>query len=500
VLGKRSELELKLLVPADFQLPPLANGAGGVATATEREPLQLSAVYFDTQDLRLMRCGITLRYRLGDDDGPVWTLKLPVNQDKAQRSELEFTGDGSEPPAEARALLLGVLNGSSLVPVAEIKTRRRRWDLASADGRDLAQLVDDRVSVLDGNEIRDSFREIEIEAHTADRSQLKEIADVIRDAGAIPEQRSKASRALEAIRGAAAGAADAVVVGPDDPAGKAVAPALSRALDRLLSSDPYARLGEVEGVHQLRVAGRRLRSVLRTFAPLLDEEKTARAHEELRWFGRVLGDVRDLDVLTENLREHSRDLAEPLAPVFAALAERHEAKKSALADALSSERYSAMIEMLRSLVADPGMLRTPGSRVEAELPALATRMWQKLDKFADGLTADSAESDFHRARILAKRARYAAETISEFVPPKLSKRIRPFAEDAESLQNILGEHQDATYARNVLIEFAPQPDFSTPATSFALGRMVERYDNLAARKRREFFKLWRKLGRSRARK
>lgn len=492
---KRSELELKLLVPADFQLPPLANGSGGVATATEQEPQQLSAVYFDTPDLRLLRCGITFRHRIGDDGGPAWTLKLPVNDDKALRRELEFSGNGREPPAEARDLLFGVLTGGTLVPVAEIKTRRRRWNLASADGRDLAQLVDDRVSVLDGNEIRDSFREIEIEAHTADRKQLKEIADVIRDAGAVPEQRSKASRALEAMRGTAPGMA--AVIGPDEPAGNAVAPALSRALDRLLSYDPYARLGEVEGVHQLRVAARRLRSVLRTFAPLLDEEKTARAHEELRWFGQVLGDVRDLDVLTENLREHSRDLAEPLAPVFAALAERHEAKKLALAEALSSERYSAMIEMLRSLTTDPGLLRMPGSRAEAELPALAARMWRKLRRFAETLTPESPESDFHRARILAKRARYAAETVSEFVSSKPGKRLRLFAEHAESLQNILGEHQDATHARNVLNEFVPQDAFSAPATSFALGRMVERYDNIALQKRREFFKLWRKLGRSR---
>jgi CHAD domain-containing protein len=497
VLDKRSELELKLLVPADFQLPSLANGAAGVAAASEQEPQQLSAVYFDTADLRLLRRGITLRHRTGDDGGPMWTLKLPVNADKALRRELEYSGNGGEPPTEARALLFAVLNGGSLAPVAEIKTKRRRWNLASAEGQDLAQLVDDRVSVLDGNEIRDSFREIEIEAHTIERKQLKQIADVIRDAGATPEQRSKASRALEALRGAAPKSVADREVAPDDAAGNAVGPALARALDRLLSYDPYARLGEVEGVHQLRVAGRRLRSVLRTFAPLLNEDKMAHAHDELRWFGQVLGDVRDLDVLTENLREHTSDMAEALAPVFQALSERHAARKQSLAEALSSERYAAMIQMLGDLTTDPDLLKYPGSRAEDELPALAKRMWRKLHKVAETLTPESPEADFHRARILAKRARYAAETISEFVPSKLSKRLRLFAEDAESLQNVLGEHQDATHARTVLQEFAPQHAFSAGATSFALGRMVERYDQLAREKRREYFKLWKKLGRSR---
>src|SRR5262249_5385417 len=153
-------------------------------------------------------------------------------------------------------------------PVAEIKTRRRRWSLSDAEGAELAELVDDRVSVLDGNEIRDSFREIEIEARTADRKGLERIARLIRDAGATPEQRSKASRALEAVRGSAYAGEALAMPSPSDPAGQAVGPAIARAVDRLLTYDPYARLGEVEGVHQMRIAARRLRSVLRTFAPL----------------------------------------------------------------------------------------------------------------------------------------------------------------------------------------------------------------------------------------
>lgn len=498
MLDKRSELELKLLVPADFQVPPLDDGSAGVATVSEQEPQQLSAVYFDTPDLLLMRRGITLRHRVGDDEGPMWTLKLPTNGDKALRSEVEYAGNGQEPPAEARAILFGVLNGSALGPVAEIKTRRRRWNLASVEGVDLAQLVDDRVSILDGNEIRDSFREIEIEAHDIGRKRLKQIADVIRDAGASPEQRSKASRALEVLRGAMPTTAVDEQIDPGDPAGKAVGPALARALDRLLAFDPYARLGEVEGVHQLRVAGRRLRSVLRTFAPLLDEQKTAEAHEELRWLGQVLGNVRDLDVLTESLHAHAGDSEQALAPVFQTLAERHAAAKQVLAEALSLERYAALIQLLSALTADPALVTSPGGPIEDELPALARRMWRKLYKVADVLAPDSSEADFHRARILAKRSRYAAETVSEFLPSKLSKRLRPFAEDAESLQNVLGEHQDATYARATLQEFAPQHQ-ADGALSFQLGRTVERYDQIARQKRREFFKLWRKLGRSRIR-
>jgi len=492
VLDRRNELELKLLVSADFQLPPLANGSGGVTTAVEREPQQLSSIYFDSPDLRLLRRGITLRHRVGDDQGPLWTLKLPADQDRSLRSELDYPGNGQEPPSEARELLFGVLNGATLSPVAEIKTRRRRWTLIGSDGADLAELVDDRVSVLDGNEIRDSFREIEVEAHQIDRRRLKEIAETIRDAGASPDQRSKASRALEALRGAHTPGIAPRGVSPDEPAGNAVFPALARALDRLLAFDPYARLGEVEGVHQLRVAGRRLRSVLRTFAPLLDEERVTQAHECLRWFGQVLGDVRDLDVLRESVNSTAGDLSPALTDVESALEERHSSARQRLTEALSSERYAAMVQLLTDLTTDPALLARPGSRSEDELPALARRMWRKMHKFAAELAPESPETDFHRARILAKRARYAAETVCEFLGSKLNKRIRVFAEHAEALQNVLGEHQDATFARNTLLELRPQ--FTSGDISFVLGQMVERYDSLARRKRREFFKLWRKVG------
>ena len=76
--ARRNELELKLIVPADFEMPPLEDPSKGVLTASEEAPLRLSATYFDTADLRLLEHGITLRYRTGDQDGPVWTLKLPA--------------------------------------------------------------------------------------------------------------------------------------------------------------------------------------------------------------------------------------------------------------------------------------------------------------------------------------------------------------------------------------------------------------------------------------
>jgi CHAD domain-containing protein len=489
VQARRNELELKLIAQAGFEMPPLEDRATGVLAASEEAPLRLSATYFDTPDLRLLEHGITLRYRTGDQDGPVWTLKLPANGDSALRSELEFAGDAAQPPGEARELLFAFLRDGALAPVAELKSRRRRWSLSGEGGAKLAELVDDRVQVLEGEKIRGRFREIEIEAESIDRKGLQRIANRMRKAGAKLEQRSKASRALEALHKLRP---DAEPVSPGDPATAAVRPALVAALRRLLSFDPYARLGEPEGIHQLRVSARRLRSVLRTFTPIVHAEKTEPIIEDLRWLGQVLGDVRDLDVLDARLRSETDP--EAAAPVFQALTARREVAAGVLATALSSPRYVAFIERVMQLIADDELtVESPGACREV-LPSLVEQMWKKLRKAGRALQPESAEADFHRARILAKRARYSAETVAVFLKPKAKRELEDFAQGAASVQNILGEHQDATFARTTLLQIgAEHPD--DEQLNAGVRALVERQEQDAKAKREEFFEEWPKLDR-----
>jgi CHAD domain-containing protein len=490
VQARRDELELKLIVPADFQMPPLENPSKGVLTASEEAPLRLSATYFDTADLSLLGHGMTLRYRTGDQHGPVWTLKLSVNGDSTLRSELEFAGDSEQPPAEALTLLFAFLKDNPLVPVAEIKTRRRRWSLGGNGGAKLAELVDDLVSVFDGKKIRQKFREIEIEADTIDRRGLERIASRMRKAGAKPEQRSKASRALEALHKLKP--AENETIASQDPAETAVRPALAAALRRILTYDPHARLGDTEGVHQLRVSARRLRSVIRTFLPIVRPEKVETVVEDLRWLGQVLGAVRDLDVI--DLRLHSETQDEAAAPVFQALAARRAVASAELAVALTSERYVNFLQRVKELTTDDDLtIDSPGSCREV-LPKLVLRMWKRLRKPGEALQPDSAEADFHRVRIMAKRARYSAETVAGFLRPRTKLELKAFAEGAEAVQNILGEHQDAAFARTILMEIAAQHP-EDDRLMVCICALVERQEQDAKVKREEFFKEWQRLDR-----
>jgi CHAD domain-containing protein len=493
--ARNEEIELKLLVSPEFELPDLEVKKSGVASATELEPQDLTATYFDTSDLRLLRNGITLRYRSGEEPGPKWTVKLSNGRDDARRTELDFVADGTIPTNGPADLLWGVLGGRRLEPMVEMKTKRRRWSLTAEQGEELANLTDDRVMVLKGNNIVDTFREIEIEAAAADREQLQRIADAIGEAGGHGEQRSKFSRAVDAVYGEDAIGGPIQSPLPGDPATEAVRPMLAAALTRLLANDPYARLGDVEGVHQLRVGARRMRSVFRTFAPLLVDEKVAPIVDDLRWLGQMLGAVRDLDVVTGALQSEEVD-ATAVAPLFATLAARRATAYAELSSALSSERYLGLIEAVGALIEDHALtLESPGS-CQQVLPGLVDKAWDKLRSAARKLERDSPPEEFHRVRILAKRARYTAESVVEFTKSKERKRLSRLASRAEAVQNTLGEQQDAFYARNLLEGVAGEHPTSG-LLNLWLGRLMERQEQRARCRADEFFVAGRKLEKNR---
>lgn len=91
---EQTEREVKLSADADFELPDLDGIAPGLCAAASGER-QLHATYYDTDDLRLIRAGITVRYRCGESDAVrgVWTVKLPQDDDSPTaltRREITF--------------------------------------------------------------------------------------------------------------------------------------------------------------------------------------------------------------------------------------------------------------------------------------------------------------------------------------------------------------------------------------------------------------------------
>jgi CHAD domain-containing protein len=238
------------------------------------------------------------------------------------------------------------------------------------------------------------------------------------------------------------------------------------------------RLGaDPEELHKQRVATRRLRSLLcSTRALLADPDHAQRLRDELRWLGRLLGEVRDRDVLIAYLVEELGSIEE--AGAFAAIlelldAEREEARTEVLA-AFDSPRYRQLLAELE---------RPPRLRDGERLATAAAADYGRLRKAAKRLGSEAKDEELHRVRIRAKRARYAAEAVGGEAR---------FVARAKDVQDVLGEHQDAVVAEERIRELVAQVR-GTGRTALAAGRLIERQRARREAARAAWPKAWKRL-------
>jgi inorganic triphosphatase YgiF len=178
--GKHLETEQKYDAAADFILPDL-NGLEGRARATGRQRYYLSATYYDTEDLDLIKNRITLRRRVGGPDEG-WHLKLPVRTDTRQEVRTPLSeGEVGTVPARLAAQVEDVIAGRRLHPIAILDTERTVVTLTDRAGEPLAEVADDLVTATRLDEPGAepvTWREIEVEA-----AEGAEVAGLLEAAG-----------------------------------------------------------------------------------------------------------------------------------------------------------------------------------------------------------------------------------------------------------------------------------------------------------------------------
>jgi CHAD domain-containing protein len=462
------ERELKLDVEPGFRLPRLPG--------RPLAPRVFLSVYHDTPDHRLARHGVTLRCR-SEKGQHRWQVKLPR---RAARLELEWPGSPSRLPDGLERLLGVYTRGATLGPVATLRTRRAGV-LVSEHGKPVAEVVLDSVAVVDGRKVKRRFREVEIElVGQGDQRVLDRLAAVLRENGATESAGTpKVFRAL--------GLDIEVDATPPDPS----APPLERVLammrvqlGTIFAHDPGTRIGtDPEELHQMRVAVRRLRAVLRAARPMFETNPIAALRAELKWLGTALGDRRDLDVMRDYLRGEIAALDVADRSVGRALLRRLErAREQSRADvltALDSPRYLALLDHIEDTIAHPPVV--DGS---VSLPDLATREWRKLRKRVRALPETPTDEELHTVRVKAKRARYAAE----LVVGEIGHAAERFVDRLKKLQDILGEHQDAVVAEARFRTLARET--TGRRTGFVAGLLVERQHVRRQAARGAFAEIW----------
>lgn len=497
------EREVKLAATAGMVVPDFSDVLPGVIIGPI-STLQLDAVYYDTPTLSLARSGVTLRSRTGEP-GSIWTLKVPASVGGLglSRHELTFDAPIDAVPTAAREAARAYTRAQLLGPVARVRTERRQFAL-EIDGQAFATVCDDAVVAEGAAEPVTVFREIEVEVApgSSDLDAFEIVVDHLRSAGCHPDE-TLVPKVVRALGARALDPPDVCVtaIGKHATAAMVVCHALSRSVAQLIGHHAGVRIGDdPEDLHQFRVASRRIRSDLRTFAPLLDGDWVARLREELAWLGTEVGIGRDADVLTDRLRSQIALLpvedSEAGERLLQRLADTIERAGEHVVMTLSSDRYIALLDSLVEAAHDPHFATKPRGLADRSGRSICANLvrkpWRRLSNAVDALTEDSADTALHRVRILSKRVRYAAEAVA----PLYGRDARRFASAIAEVQSVLGDHHDTTTAETWLRQAAK----ALPSTRLVVGELIafERQDR--ARLRTEFTAVWKKVSRPKLRK
>lgn len=223
---------------------------------------------------------------------------------------------------------------------------------------------------------------------------------------------------------------------------------------RLIALQDGATRGEdPEFVHDMRVATRRMRSVLRLLAPYYRRKQVKRLQKPLRWLANRLGAVRDLDVLLEDLKQ--RDPA-ALGELMELLTRKQAKAAKKLYTTLNGDAFASLIQDLSTFALDTDDPLADSAPLPVEVrhvaPVLLHQQLAAVRGF-NPLFDEGAPHDFetlHALRIAFKRLRYATSAFTDVLGPTASS----FLSELKSVQDHLGRLNDVVVFEERLARYA----------------------------------------------
>lgn len=214
---------------------------------------------------------------------------------------------------------------------------------------------------------------------------------------------------------------------------------------------------DIEGVHQMRVAFRRMRSAMSVFRSAVPTGASATWSEELRWLGNQLGPARDLDVfIDESLAIVRGRLPQRGQEKLTELALRHrQTSYETVRAMLDNDRYAHFkVGFLQWLDEtgwhQSGLKHKHRKRLALPIVPFARRLLDRVERqvLEAGSHVDrESQKEMHRLRIKCKQLRYA----TEFFSP-LFKGMETFIQHMKGLQDLLGNMNDVYVMRQLLVE------------------------------------------------
>ncbi len=441
----------------------------GVAVVQRR----VATVYYDTSDLALKRQSQALRIRreggryieaLEHINGrTVGSGGLTVFEAAVARAVPDLTLPGMFASLDA-------IDGRRLRPIFSSQVRRGIRSLQSAPDT-VVEVAIDQGALTSSGGAQMPICEISVKLGAGDPAALFEIGRTL--ARAVPlriEPRSIAVRGYALVAEADAGGKPPptlrygrVELARDMPVEDALASIVRRCLAHLLANDRVTRQGDPEGVHQMRVALRRLRVAFSLFKSLIPEDQRHWVGREVKWLTDSLGAARDWDIFA--------DLIAPVQKAFPG-----ETDLKMLADQIGGQQREAYGALTTALVSHRCVVFALDLLAWVELRAwrqqevsetsvlllsplgeLADRLLEKRFRTARKLGRgfnDLAPEGRHRLRIALKKMRYAADSFERIYD---GKAVGRYVSRLQDLQDDLGLLNDIATAER-LADVLPQGD------------------------------------------
>jgi len=463
------EVELKLLAPAGVLdklcEAPVIVRYGRSGRATHR----LDATYYDTGDCALFSHGLSLRVRR---TGKKYfqTLKSgPTDGQPFSRAEWEclISGDGPDlaqlPVSEIGAPLDG-LSPDALAPIFTTTVRRRTQRLDV--GGTIVEVAFDDGTIKAGDR-SEALSELELEVTSGDRRVLYDLGlELLETAPLRIGIRSKSDRGYELALGVAPKATKATPpsITAEHSVDDIVGLLIANCQHHLLANQAVAEAGQdPEGVHQMRVALRRMRSACSLLRRQIGSTSLAGFNAEAKWLAQLLGAARDWDVFVRETIIAPSEAVETDLFNFDGLREAAEphrvAAYAALREALASRRYNRFQLSLRRWIESHGWRNELEDRSLAVLlepsPVFACRVLTQLHRtvLKRGEHFRRLEpSARHRVRVELKKLRYAVDFFRGALGE--NTEARNYIGQLAQLQDDLGHDHDASVAWPLLCALA----------------------------------------------
>jgi CHAD domain-containing protein len=470
------------------------------------EPRISWRIYLDTFDGRLRAAGLTVLH-IRDAGADEAGLLVVLDSDTgAERAALAMPAPRGPllalelEPGGVREALLPIVDVRALLPLVELRFESTDFAVLDEERKTVVRLSLERGSLVpDPPRSAQPLRpRLQVEPVRGYDREHRRVGACATELGFTAPRQRLLDEAVLAVGRAPGGTSSKIGVEllPTQRADAAAAAILRRLLEVIDDNfDGTIADTDAEFLHDLRVAVRRTRSVLRELRDVFPPAQLAHFRAEFKWLQGITGPSRDLDVyvldfgeLRENVPESMRD---DLDPVLRVLRDHRENAHRAMVRDLRSPRMRTLRRdwdaFLEELVALPTADRAEAERAIGELAAERIRkVYRKMLKMGDAIDDSSPSEDYHEIRKVGKELRYLLELFGQ--PLFGDETVKPMIKTLKALQDVLGRHQDREVQVVTLRELA-EPVSVLPGRAgalMAMGVLVERLHEQELAARSEF--------------